>query len=224
MFGTIIATSRVIYDKGLEYVTPESSSINKKEVSENEEDCLSNYDKLIKITKYEDENKSKRILKEVGLYEEYGYFFSDPSHVVDNIYLGSAQNASNYDTLKKYDIGLIMNVTKEISEWFPKDFKYVRYDLKDNNEHSISEYLDQAYNDIIEYQKNHHGNILIHCFMGRSRSASVVLYYLMKTKKNEDGTSFTFDDALEFLKEKRPIVNPTFRFAKDLAKSLISYK
>ncbi len=57
--------------------------------------------------------------------------------------------------------------------------------------------------------------------MGRSRSASVVLYYLMRTQKNDDGTPFSFDDALKFLQDKRPIVNPTFRFTKDLAKSMI---
>lgn len=113
-----------------------------------------------------------------------------------------------------------MNITKEISNFFPDDFTYVRYDIYDNNKHSIQQYLEEAYNTIKYHQQNTEGNILVHCHMGASRSASVVIYYLMKTQFHENGDAFSFEDALEFVKNKRPIINPTFRFTKDLAKSI----
>lgn len=44
------------------------------------------------------------------------------------------------------------------------------------------------------------GRILVHCNKGVSRSPSVVVAYLMKTKE------LSFPDALQFVQEKRPIV------------------
>ena len=42
----------------------------------------------------------------------------------------------------------------------------------------------------------------------------------MRTQHNPDGTPFSFDNALNFIKEKRIVVNPTFRLTKDLASSI----
>ena len=97
----------------------------------------------------------------------------------------------------------------------------MRYELYDNNKHSIKKYLEQSLNDIQHHQQNSQGNILIHCFMGASRSASIVTYYLMQTMKHDNGRPFTFDDAVLFLRNKRIIVNPTFRLTKDLASSVM---
>ena len=50
----------------------------------------------------------------------------------------------------------------------------------------------------------------VHCFMGSSRSATLVVCYLMR-KHN-----MTFDDAYALLKGKRKIVNLNVVFAKEL--------
>jgi protein-tyrosine phosphatase len=57
--------------------------------------------------------------------------------------------------------------------------------------------------------------------MGASRSATVLMYYLMKELKNRKESPVNHKDVINFLREKRPIVNPTFRFTKDLGKSFI---
>ena len=54
------------------------------------------------------------------------------------------------------------------------------------------------------------GNVLVHCVAGISRSASVVLAYLM-WKEN-----MSFEEALEYLKGLRPIVEPNDGFVKQL--------
>ncbi len=82
-----------------------------------------------------------------------------------------------------------------------------------NNENRIRQHLERTYDDVLQCQEN--GNVLIHCYMGASRSASVVIYYLMRRH------GYTFDDALEFLRNKRSVVNPTFRLTKDLAESIM---
>ena len=51
--------------------------------------------------------------------------------------------------LKDKNIKVIINVTTEISEYYPDEFIYLRYKLYDNNKHSIKHYLEQSYEDII---------------------------------------------------------------------------
>ena len=176
------------------------------------------YDQAYKYL-FEDEinsNNIERIYSESTISEKIISWFSEPTHIVDNIYLGSAYNAASYYSLKEKDIKLILNITNSISKYYPDSFDYIKYELNDNNNDSISNYLVSSYIDIKGYQNRFpNNNILIHCFAGASRSASVVLYYLIKEnrKKNPD---YSLDDALDFLKKKRIIINPTYKFFKEI--------
>ena len=49
----------------------------------------------------------------------------EPSEIIPRVYLGNAYNASNYETLKALNIHTILNITNEIPEYFPDDFKYL---------------------------------------------------------------------------------------------------
>ena len=224
--NSVTASAKVLYDKTTDYVTyyagySTTSPTTSDDQSDNnsDDDTLQDYDGIIKIELYEKEDNSKRIYPESGYYNEYSVFWGEPTHIVDNIYLGSAYNAASYDKLKELDIKVIMNATVEISDYYPDEFTYLRYKLYDNNKHSIKKYLEKSFSDILQHQKESKGNILIHCFMGASRSASIVIHYLMRTKKHDDGSSYTFDEAVQFLRSKRITVNPTFRLTKDLAAS-----
>lgn len=53
-------------------------------------------------------------------------------------------------------------------------------------------------------------NVLIHCMMGVSRSASLVIWYLM-TRGN-----LTLTEAYNLVKQKRPIINPNRGFVEQL--------
>ena len=162
----------------------------------------------------DEKNKTykKRLFTPIPYLTQLEWFYSEPTHIIDNIYLGSAINASHYNTLKDRDIGLLINMTYEISNYFPKDFEYINFPLYDNNSQSIKNYLIESYDKIIEFQMNNRSkNILIHCFMGASRSASVVIYYLIK-KYN-----YSLNDAVMFCKNKRELVNPTILFYNELS-------
>ena len=219
----VSASSKVLCDKVFDYAGYYAGYVEESSDSSNDNDTLEDYQGLLKIELYEDENESMRIYPASGLYNEYSTFWSRPTHAIDNIYLGSAFNAASYDLLKELNIKMIINATTEISNYYEDndEFTYVRYKLYDNNKNSIKKYLERSFNDIQKQQQTVNGNILIHCFMGASRSASIVLYYLMRTKKHHDGRSYTFDDAVAYLKGKRITVNPTFRLTKDLASSVM---
>ena len=161
----------------------------------------------------------KRIFTPKSKLEQIQIFFSEPTHIIDNIYLGSAFNASHYDTLKKLNIGLIINMTNEISNYYESEIIYKKYGLYDDNKHSIHDYLDLTLNDILNFQREYPDkNILVHCFMGASRSASIVSYYLYKKHK------YTINDAIIFLKNKREVVNLTILFYNELNKIEVNDK
>ena len=165
----------------------------------------------------EDSPEITRFYSRISTYEQLVSFFEPPTHIIDNIYLGNAYNAAYYYGLKKNNIKMIINVTKEISKYYPEYFTYYQYELYDNNHDNIKDFLDDSYKNIKDFQENKKGNILIHCFMGASRSASVVLYYLTKNKINKDTNKlYTLNEALFFIKNKRPIVNPTNKLLEDL--------
>jgi len=156
---------------------------------------------------------NRRIFPKVPYFEQLHTFFGDPTYIIDSIYLGSAFNASNYDMIKKYDIESIINMTNELTNHYEENINYKRYPLYDNNNDSIIDYLENTYQDIIEFQrKNPNKYILVHCFMGASRSATVVTYYLMKKY------GLSVDDAILKIKEKRGIVNLTAKLYSDLHK------
>lgn len=220
MISYMNSTMKVLCDKTYDYINYYIGNIAIKNSSDEMGDSILDYKDVINVELYENEDQSMRIYPPSGIYNEYSTFWGNATKVVDNIYLGSAFNAASYSTLKKLNIKVILNATTEISNYFESDFIYLRYELYDNNKNRIRGYLEKSFNDIRYHQENTDGNILIHCFMGASRSASIVLYYLMRTQFNDDGSRYTFDDAMAFLKNKRLIVNPTFRLTKDLANSV----
>ena len=202
----VTTSSRILYDKTTDMISYYASS----KIEEKEEIILTNNDES------KDKNNNTRIYPLASYCESYKSFSGDPTLIVDNIYLGSAYNAASYSTLKKFDIKVIINATTEISNYYPDDFTYYRYSLYDNNKHSINQYLDESFNVIKHHQDNTPGNILIHCFMGASRSVSIVIHYLMKTMVNKDGSNYTFEEALQYIKNKRPIINPTNKLSDDV--------
>ena len=142
--------------------------------------------------------------------------FTNPTHIIDNIYIGNAYNAADYYTLKKLGIKKIVNVSEEISNYFPSEFEYYNIKVLDNEDGRLKPH----YNKFISFtnQSNKSGdnkdnNILVHCFMGSSRSATLVVLYLMRNHH------MTFEDAYKFIKNKRNIVNLNTMFAKELITS-----
>lgn len=151
--------------------------------------------------------KVERIYPKEPYYKDlYDVLTSYPNHVVDNIFLGNAFNAADYKWLKDNKVTTIVNVTPSISNYFPDDFVYYNCDVIDLNEASLKGFYERFYN-IIE---NSTGNIFVHCFAGKSRSAALVLYYLVKKY------GWTIEEALDIIKVKRPAININVTFINEI--------
>ncbi len=133
------------------------------------------------------------------------------THVIDNIYIGNACNACSYYELQENKVSSIINVTSEIPNYFEEDFDYKKINIRDTAEDNLNIYFDSILDFIDDKQnKNKEQNILIHCYMGSSRSAAIVVLYLI-VKHNYD-----LNKAIKFLKEKRNIVNINLNFINNL--------
>lgn len=141
----------------------------------------------------------------------YQDFYGPMTEILPNLYLGSSFNASNYDELQNNNITVIFNITHEISNYYDNNpnIKYYQFPIKDNGKEDITNILLQTA-DLINYHVNKGDRILVHCYMGASRSVSVILYYLIKYH------NMPLNDALNYVKEKRPVVNPTCKFYYEL--------
>ncbi|KAJ0797969.1 putative phosphoric monoester hydrolase [Helianthus annuus] len=69
---------------------------------------------------------------------------------------------------------------------------------------NIAQYFDDCFGFINEAKRT--GSVLVHCFAGRSRSATVVVAYLMKTH------GMSSSKALNLVKSKRSVVAPNAGF------------
>lgn len=155
--------------------------------------------------------KMERLYPTTGFFTSYMHFFSDPTHVYTGLYLGSAYNAACWYTLEKFGIKYIINVTTEIDNYHEQyGITYFKIPIRDDNNESIQIYLEESYNKIDEFLNKKNGNVLVHCYMGASRSATIVANYIAK-KSDTDVT-----DVITNLIERRPVVNPTQQLVADL--------
>ncbi|KAG9339551.1 hypothetical protein JZ751_023442 [Albula glossodonta] len=116
--------------------------------------------------------------------------------IFDHLYLGSEWNASNLEELQDSGVGYILNVTREIDNFFPGTFAYHNIRVYDEEATDLLAHWNETYNFIVKAKRNH-SKCLVHCKMGVSRSASTVIAYAMK----EYGWSL--EKAYNFVKQKR---------------------
>uniref|UniRef100_A0A8C5RP82 protein-serine/threonine phosphatase n=1 Tax=Laticauda laticaudata TaxID=8630 RepID=A0A8C5RP82_LATLA len=132
-----------------------------------------------------------------------------PSKIFDYLYLGSEWNAANLEELQKNRVSHILNVTREIDNFFPEHFTYLNVRIYDEEASQLLPYWKETHNFISDV-RTQGSRVLVHCKMGVSRSGSTVIAYAMK----EYGWSL--ERALGHVRERRPIVHPNPGFMRQL--------
>uniref|UniRef100_A0A3B3VU23 protein-serine/threonine phosphatase n=1 Tax=Poecilia latipinna TaxID=48699 RepID=A0A3B3VU23_9TELE len=132
-----------------------------------------------------------------------------PSKIFDYLYLGSEWNAANFEELQKNNVGYILNVTREIDNFFPESFTYMNIRVYDVEATDLLSHWPDTYNFINSARKSGQA-VLVHCKMGVSRSASTVIAYAMKQQH------WSLDEALSYVRDRRSIVKPNDGFLKQL--------
>ena len=132
--------------------------------------------------------------------------------IKDKLFLGNKMSATQKDELKKRGITHILMVGYYLCELFPHDFEYGNIEIDDFERENIFKYFYTCIN-FIDKSKI----CYVHCQAGVSRSASIVIAYVMYSLK------LNFDDALDYVKKKREFISPNIGFMlqlEDLDKAL----
>ncbi|XP_077995340.1 uncharacterized protein LOC144448877 [Glandiceps talaboti] len=131
------------------------------------------------------------------------------SEIFDHVYLGSEWNASNLEELKENGIGYILNMTREIDNFYPGLFEYKNVRVYDNVETDLLKYWDDTFK-FMDKAREQGSKVFVHCKMGISRSSATVIAYAMK------GFQWSLKKALQFVQEKRNCIQPNSAFMSQL--------
>ena len=128
--------------------------------------------------------------------------------ITDKIYLGNEDTARDKELLKKLNISNILICAEGCESFYPDEYKYKILYLDDAIDEDLLSWLKEAF-EFIDSSKD---NIYIHCVMGISRSASIVIAYIMYKNK------ITFNEAFDFVYKKRKVISPNSGFQNQLKK------
>lgn len=124
------------------------------------------------------------------------------SQILDKLFLGQKNDVTTKGFLVKHGITHIFNCAWEAAYAVPNDIKYFEMKLKDQQDFPMMDYLDKAADHINKILTEENGTIFIHCMWGVSRSATLVIAYLIKYQK------WSCCEAKEFVKKRRPVISP----------------
>eukprot|EP01084_Bolivina_argentea_P233279 392963_1 len=135
-----------------------------------------------------------------------------PTIIENNLFIGGRVTVQNSFILKSLNISVIINCTKDCPNYFEseKEIIYHRIAIDDSDNENILIYLQQCYKLLNDYIDNKNLKVLIHCEQGKSRSVSMVVYYLMIKYQ------FNVQQSLEYVKNLRAIASPNKGFMDQL--------
>eukprot|EP01114_Cavostelium_apophysatum_P021137 TRINITY_DN7286_c0_g1_i1.p1 TRINITY_DN7286_c0_g1~~TRINITY_DN7286_c0_g1_i1.p1 ORF type:complete len:258 (+),score=17.95 TRINITY_DN7286_c0_g1_i1:110-883(+) len=130
--------------------------------------------------------------------------------ITKNIYLGSMAASLDKERLKKEGITHILSIGASLHpRSYPEDFDYMYIDAFDvpfENVHTLFPIATKFIEDALQRG----GKVLVHCKAGVSRSATLVIAYMMK----QNGLSA--EENIKNLQKIRPVIDPNPGFRKQL--------
>lgn len=127
-----------------------------------------------------------------------------------NLYLGGLNAAKDLPTINRYNITHILTIDicplpRTVVEYV-KGYKFIQ--LSDQPKEDLLSCFDETESFIENGMQE--GSVFVHCYFGVSRSATVIIAYIMK-KYN-----LNYPEALQKVKNKRSIVYPNHGFVSQL--------
>ena len=137
------------------------------------------------------------------------------TELLPHLFLGSHGDACSTDQLQAKQIRRILNVAAECDlaptcTSSPILTKHLK--LRDHSDEDISDHFEECirfiHDGIIKNEA-----VLVHCRFGVSRSATIVLAYLMQYGTNETNPmQMSYEECFNYVKERRPQVSPNLGF------------
>ena len=132
------------------------------------------------------------------------------NQITDQIFLSGYESTSDRGFLKERNITHILTVGADLPPQHPTDFKYLVVPVQDSMDVNLLPKHFFVCRKFIRQAVESGTNILVHCRMGVSRSATIVIAYLMV----EDG--MTLAEAFQHVKGIRFHIQPNPGFQRQL--------
>jgi protein-tyrosine phosphatase len=160
---------------------------------------------------------AKRKMKKGKLIAELIQVAENEDDDLNNIFIGNVAAANDSKLLQQHNIEAIVTVMDHQDKLIDTKTNHLHIQAFDSlhNEPLISEkYKNQkVFEWIRERSKgSNKKKILIHCFMGQSRSAAIVIAYIMQLRR------LTYEQAFTLLQKRRPSIRPNDNFIQQLLK------
>ncbi|XP_026879630.2 uncharacterized protein si:dkey-175m17.7 [Electrophorus electricus] len=129
------------------------------------------------------------------------------SPILPFLFLGNERDAQDLDLLLRLNVSYVVNVTTHLPLYHVDTglVRYKRLPATDNSKQNLRQYFEEVFEFIEEAHQSGRG-VLVHCQAGVSRSATIVIAYLMKH------TLMTMTDAYKYVRSRRPVVSPNLNF------------
>lgn len=149
------------------------------------------------------------------LYNPDTLLFSDSidcGMIINGLYLGSYHlGASMLEGLKLLGVNAILTVGGKMPPKFPKsEIEYMVVPMDDDPSVDISLHFNKCFDFIDNALSDPKGVVFIHCYAGISRSATMTIMYLMKSKK------MSYIEATETVRQARYWIQPNSGFRNKL--------
>ena len=141
-----------------------------------------------------------------NLYMNKPVFNPSYNQITEKIYLGNEDTARDKKILKELNISNILICAEGCEIFFPDEFNYKILYLDDAVDEDLLSWLKEGF-EFIDSSKD---RVYIHCVMGISRSAAVVIAYLMYKYHKSYG------DAYNEVYNKRKVISPNSGFQEQL--------
>lgn len=124
-----------------------------------------------------------------------------------SLYLGNLDAASDMKLLDRHNIRAVLTVAVGLGLRYhqDEDIDHLVIHAEDVESYNLSRHFEKA-TEFIERHRKNKRNVLIHCYAGVSRSATITIAYLMKNHK------FSYIRAHDFVKNKRGCISPNVGF------------
>ena len=137
------------------------------------------------------------------------YHHNHPSLLTDQLYLSAARAISSRVLL---DLGItcIINATLELPTLAYQEQDCLQVAVEDHVASKLYVYFDLVADKIKAVHDSDAGKAMIYCRAGMSRSASLCIAYFIKYH------DMTLEDAFQYVKQRRPIIQPNIGFMRQL--------
>ncbi|KAL6053472.1 dual specificity phosphatase 12 [Balamuthia mandrillaris] len=166
-------------------------------------DCLSQQDTL------EEEEEMNAILSPFVSRSWLNVTSSLPDEIIPGLYLGSLETLHHLAMLQHRRVTHILRIMSDGQAEYPHLFHYLEIRASDETTEDLLTHFETS-TQWLEQALSNGGRVFCHCVAGISRSASLVIAFLMKK------FDLSFDEAHRYLRGRRPVIAPNRGFVRQL--------